>query len=184
MAFTPKKTAFSFIPPVFVFKDGTRLDTTSDSGDVDSMKSIYSMVTQWCILNELLVPAIKNKEQFVPNITTEMKSGLVSCIYSTNLKRLCVKEYLNDTLVQLNDTEQDNTMSRLIDLHIRILTEIDSTFLNLYVNRLIHTLSNLYPDLEKDEDLITWEDFFSEYPYLWLLFPIQWILRSTTPVYV
>jgi hypothetical protein len=83
-------------------------------------------------------------------------------------------------LALFEDTEFDKTTSRLYDLHLRLLTEIDSRTLNLYINNLTYGLTTLY-SLEED-DVIPWEELFRTYPYLWILFPIQQIMRDVTPI--
>lgn len=165
----------SIIPAVFKFG---RTDHYShhQANDIQSLKSLYNIITQWCIVNNFIILSYK-EDRYVPNITgSSMDFRIRQYIYELNIKRLCVSENLNEALTLFEDTEYDRTMSRLIDLHIQILAEVDSRFLNIYINKLIHGLSTLYKDDPAVD--VKWSDIFTNYPYLWLLFPLQWLMRT------
>lgn len=170
------KKAFFLIPSFFKINK-TIVSTDERSVDKESLQSLREYVTLWCIANKFLIPT--HNASYAPNINpSEMDNNLRHYIYSLNYKRLCIDSYLQELLVRLQDTSNDKTTSRLIDLHIQITTDIDPRFVNLYVNKLIHTLTYVYPDDNVDHE---WETIFSQFPYLWLIYVIQNIMRATTP---
>jgi hypothetical protein len=153
------------------------LSTDALSSDTEALKRLNDDVTLWCVSNEFIIKS-GDGLKFLPNITTtDMSNKLCRYIYSLNLKRLRVDPYLGELLVLMKDTEFDKTTSRLIDLHIQIITEHDARFINLYINRLVYALNTLYPN----DNEHSWQEIFTDYPYLWLLFPIQRLLRRLTP---
>jgi len=170
------KKAFSFLPSFFKI-DRQIVSTDERTSDKESLNTVRQYVTQWCILNKFLIPS--RNDSYVPNINpNEMDNQLRDYIYSLNFKRLCIDSYLQDLLSRLQDTEHDKTTTRLVDLHIQIMTDVDPRFINLYINKLIHTLSEIYPDDNVDH---TWQDIFEQLPYLWLIYVIQNIMRFATP---
>ena len=170
-------TNFFFIPAFFKI-GGTKVPSESKESDKESLQQLRTYVIEWCIKNNFLIPN-RNTDSYMPNIaTTDLDSRLRVYIYSLNFKRLCIKSYLNELLMLLKDTEYDKTTSRLIDLHIQITTEMDSRYVNLYISKLIHTLKNLYPDDVFDHE---WEVIFTKFPYLWLIYLIQVVMRQATP---
>lgn len=173
-----RKTVLYLLPVVYKL-NGYKLETAHEPQDQASLRQLFDRIRHWCILNQFLIPTLS--EEYVPNITgNSLDNKIRIFIYEMNFKRLCVKDYLTDALVLFEDTEFDRTTSRLYDLHIRLLTEIDSRTLNLYINNLHHGLTTIY-SLEED-DVISWEELFTTYPYIWLLFPIQQIMRDATPI--
>jgi hypothetical protein len=170
------KRAFSFIPAFFKI-GGKKISTDETVQDHESLETIKALVTHWCVANGFL---LRINTAVVPNIKADaLDSKLKEYIYSLNFKRLCVNTYLQELLVLLQDTPHDKTTTRLVDLHIQIMTEVDPKFINLYINKLIHVLSELYPDDVYDHE---WEVLFTQFPYLWLIYFIQNIMRSATPL--
>jgi hypothetical protein len=173
------KTVLYLLP--IAYKLGRqRLETSHEPQDPASLRLLFDRIKQWCIINQFLTPA-NVTGGYVPNIAGKsLDNNIRNFIYGMNFKRLCVRSYLDDALALFEDTEFDKTTSRLYDLHLRLLTEIDSRTLNLYINNLTYGLTTLY-SLEED-DVIPWEELFRTYPYLWILFPIQQIMRDVTPI--
>ena len=160
------------------------IDTAQESQDRESLRELYTLVTKWCVYHKFLI-LTDTGSRYVPNITKQdMRDQLCNFVYVVNFKRLCIPSYLDDALMLLRDTAFDKTISRLCDLHLRIVTEIDPRFLNLYVNKLEYALTHLYveEDEEDAEKPLSWSTLFSTYPYLWLLFPIQQLMRDLTPI--
>ena len=175
-----RRTILSLVPVLFRF-GRYRLETEHSTQDTASLQAMFDCIRKWCVVNQFLVHTSDGRS-YVPNITgAELNNRLRSFIYSTNFKQLCVREHLNTALAMFQDTNFDHTTSRLYDLHLRLITEIDSRVLNLYLNTLHHGLTTLYPR-DEDEDVIPWEEIFRTYPSIWLLFPIQQIMRDHTPV--
>lgn len=171
------KKAFSFIPSIFKI-DGCVILTDEKPSDRKSLELIHEYVTIWCISNQFLLPS--QNGGYVPNIDpSQINNRLREYIYTLNFKRLCIDSYLQELLIRLNDTEYDKTTTRLIDLHIQILTDIDTRFINLYINKLIYVLSTIYPDDVIDHE---WEMLFKQFPYLWIIYIIQHIMRHAMPM--
>lgn len=167
---------FFFIPSFFKINK-KQIDTHETPHDRESLELLNTYVTRWMITNRFLY---KNGNDYRPNIDPKNLHGTIpSHIYTLNFKRLCIDAHLQDLLIRLKDTEHDRTTTRLIDLHILIMTDIDPRFLNLYISKLIYTLKHLYPDDVVDHD---WEDLFHDMPYLWLIYVIQNIMRQFTPI--
>lgn len=171
-------TALEFVPSIF--KIGKKLtDTTQRPEDIVYLKKMYDAITQWCVQNEFLI-LTRSGDRYVPNIASvSMDSRIRNYIHDLNLKQLHIGSHLDEALALFRDTEYDKTMTRLIDLHIQISVEIDPRFLNLYINKLLFVLMRYQKGDE--EETFDWADIFAEYPYIWLLFPIQWIMRSAVP---
>ena len=168
--------SFFFIPSFFKL-NGKKISTDEQDGDIETLQLIKTYVTQWCVSNKFLLKT--EFGTYVPNIiNNELDNELRLHIYTLNFKRLCIDANLQDLLVRLQDTKHDKTTTRLVDLHIQLMTDIDSRFLNVYINKLIYTLETLYPDDVIDH---TWNDLFSRIPYLWLIYVIQNIMRQLTP---
>jgi len=168
-----KKALFYLLPTLFrTNRRNHFLHTDQSSTDKDSLKTLLDTITAWCVANEFLI-----RES--PIHTNAINGKLRQTIYTLNLKRLSTDQYLTELLDLLTDTTFDKTTSRLIDLHIQIITEIDPRFLNLYINKLHYVLTTIYPDETPEW---RWEEIFTTYPYLWLLFPIQRIMRQMTPL--
>ena len=175
------KTFLYMLPSTFKL-GRQKIETAHLPHDTESLKFLYDAIKKWCILNKFLIPTNDNTA-YVPNIaTTDLSGKLCIFIYELNFKRLCVNEYLNDALLLFQDTEFDRTTSRLYDLHLRLLTEIDSRFLNIYINNLHYGLSTLYSNNTSDEEVTSWESIFQTYRYIWILFPLQQIMRDHTPL--
>lgn len=173
-----KDAMLTLIPLFFRYRGGGgRITTAAQPSDEANQKQMNREIITWCIVNEFLLQTTTGSYQ--PNITTmeTMASRFCQHIFAMNLKRLCVSSCLNELLTLMCDTDYDKTTSRLIDLHIHLVTELDTRFLNNYTNKLYHVLSTVCPDTDTDT---TWQELFQTYPYLWLLFPIQHVLRSTT----
>jgi hypothetical protein len=171
------KTLLFLLPTAFQI-GRQRLDTAQLPHDQESLNALYTAVRRWCILNEFLITTADGS-RLVPNIAKPgMDNKIRTFIYEANFKRLNVRSRLNIALALFKDTEFDNTTSRLIDLHIRLLTELDSRFLNLYINKLHHGLMAFYPETEESAEVVPWEEVFAKYPFFWLLFPIQQLMRD------
>lgn len=175
-----KRSFFSFIPLAFRI-NGHNVETKQMPEDIVSLKMLYEIVTRWCISNDLLI-LTKVGDRYVPNIAEPgLENRIRNFIYNLNLKYLGVSTNLNEALVLFEDTEYDHLTSRLIDLHIRIVTEVDPRFINIYINKLVYTLDLLYKDNELVD--LSWErDILPQHPFLWLLFIIQTIMRDSSPV--
>ena len=175
----PHQEVIEFVPIIFGFRT-KNVESSYQSEDTTTLRSLHEQVIRWCINNEFLI-STSNGERYVPNIVNgNMDTKLQEFIYSINLKQLCIKRRLDEALLVFSDTEYDRTMSRLIDLHVLIVTELDSRFINIYINKLIYVLSSIYKD-DEDADL-KWIDIFKNYPYLWLVFVIQNIMRTSSPM--
>lgn len=171
------RNAFFFLPSFFKI-NGQYVSTDQIETDQRSLQTIRSYVTHWCIANRFLLNV--KGDTYVPNINRKDLDGeLKTHIYTLNFKRLCIDTYLQELLVRLEDTEHDKTTTRLVDLHIQIMTDVDTRYVNLYINKLIYTLSNIYPEDNVDHE---WEDLFERFPYLWLVYIIQMIMRQATPM--
>lgn len=158
--------------PVQIRIDGQYFDTEEQPQDKESAHALKQLVTVWCVENKLL---FRKNEKLYPTLD----SHFTDHIYTVNFRQLCQDTVLQELLVILEDTEQDRRTTRLIDLYIQICLTIDSRFLNLYINKLIHLLENIYPDAAADHD---WETIFATYPYLWLIYVVQSVLREHTPL--
>jgi hypothetical protein len=158
------------------------LDTTHQPQDAMELRIMFEHIKHWCVLNEFLVPT-KSENVYYPNIVgSASRIRLQLFVYEINFKRLCMRSYLKEALILFKDTEYDCTTSRLYDLYLRLLTETNPRILNLYINNLHHGLTSLYVDDFENDDILSWEEIFTTYPYLWLLFPIQQIMRDATPI--
>ena len=178
MALFRKKQELVLIPSSMMI-GGKEIDTAQRPEDIVTQQNLTSRVVKWCIFNSFLIMDLQGKNP-VANITgVDLKSRLPQYIYTMNLRRLCNQEFFNETLVFMADTDFDRPLSRMIDLHIQLATELDPRFLNLYIHKLIYTLDNVYPD-EVPE--VSWQTIFTSYPYLWVLFPIQKVMREATPI--
>ena len=169
------------IPSAFGIR-GQLVSTDQRPDDPASLKAMHEIIIRWCVTNEFLI-LTKTGERYVPNLATStMECRLRHYIYDLNLKRLCVSTLFKEALTIFEDTDYDRNMSRLMDLHLQIITEVDSGFVNLYVNKLVHVHTELY--VNDDEVDLSWTKLLADYPYLWLLFPIQWIMRNASPLRV
>lgn len=167
---------FSFLPSFFKI-DKRKISTDEIEGDNVSLQLMKSYVKNWCIANKFLLAT--QGGTYVPNITPDaMDNTLRAHIYSVNFKRLCIDANLQELLIQLQDTQHDKTTTRLVDLHILLMTDIDPHFLNLYISKLIYTLETLYPEDVVDHE---WTSLFARIPYLWLIYVIQHIMRQAAP---
>jgi len=176
-----RKTRLFLIPHFFKIEKYI-IDTTHQAQDATELRIMFDHIKHWCILNEFLIPTALENVYF-PNINGNTSLvRLPLFIYEVNFKRLCLRSYLKEALILFKDTEYDRTTSRLYDLHLRLLTETNPRILNLYINNLHHGLTTLYDDDFEDEEVLSWEDIFTTYPYIWLLFPIQQIMRDATPI--
>ena len=173
------KDLFELVPTAFGNR-GQVISTNNEPEDPASLKQMQEIIIRWCVTNQFFITTASG-DRYVPNLASaSIDCKLRHYIYELNLKRLCVSERFNDALMIFADTDYDKTMSRLIDLHLQIITEVDAGFVNLYINKLVHGLTALY-EADKDTDL-SWREILTDYPYFWVLFPIQWIMRNTNPV--
>ena len=162
----------NIVLPVEMRIDGRYFDTEEQPQDKESAQALKNMITLWCVENKLLG---RQGDRLYP----ELGSHFTDHIYSLNFRQLCQDQTLQNLLALLKDTTEDRRTTRLIDLYVQICLVVDARFLNLYLNKLVYLLDNIYPDAAADHD---WETIFKTYPYLWLLQLIQSVLREHTPL--
>lgn len=178
MALFRQSSGPSLVPSTLLIGDRT-VETTQRAEDVASQREMDLRVTRWCVFNRFLIQDAAG-QGLVANIAgTDMSLRLPRYLYAMNLKQLCKEDFFAETLAFLQDTDFEHPISRLIDLHVQLLTELDARFLNIYHGKLIHALNTIYPH-ETPE--LPWVSIFAQYPYLWVLFPIQRIMRDATPM--
>jgi len=173
-----KPSSIVLAPPVLII-NGKPVDTTQRPADILSQQTLDTRITRWCVFNQLLITD-QNGENPIANIMgNDLSLRLPRYIYTMNLKQLCRSDFFEETLRVLEDTEFDRPVSRLVDLHVQLLSELDPMFLNLYIGKLIYALTEAYPN---DPPELSWSMIFTAYPYLWTLFPIQRIMRDANIV--
>lgn len=170
------------VPYIFTYQ-GREIYTEEQPQDKESLEKLKTLVVRWAIDNKFLTittGSYQKDSKVIPNIITEgSKKPLIDYIYTLNFKVLYMKSNLDLLLRMLADTEQDKTISRLLDLQTKILMEVDSRFMLCYINKLIYILESTYPGVVREH---TWSDIFKTYPYIWLIYELQNIMREYTPI--
>ncbi len=165
------------------FKIGrTKLATEQIEADKESLLKLKAMVLEWCIFNNFMLRGVG--DSLLPNLDTSMGSRMRLYIYNLNFKSLCMQDNLNAFLDILRDTSFDQTTSRLHDLYINVVMELDARYVNLTINKLVHALNTVCPegdDDDEDNPDLLWTEIFQHYPYFWLVFLIQSLMRTFTP---
>ena len=155
-------------------------------GDADRVEQVrlHEMVTTWCRDNNLLISNATGSD-LIPNMSNGNAVGRLGIyLYSINIKVMNECDVF-DTLVRvLRDTEYDRLSSRLLDLYIQVCVELDAEFVNIYVNKikymLVHIAKITTPLADTPE--YPWDMVFDTMPHIWLVYVIQNILRSHTPL--
>ena len=149
--------------------------------DYDSLAILHELVEVWCIHNKFLL-LTDEVNKYLPNITTNADSKLPYNIYQINFKILIIESIFNKFLATCHDTTHDYTTSRLIDLHIRCMTELDSKFVDKYISKLKSNLESVEYLYKVEDDYISWDNIFKKVPHIWLIYIVQNIMRDYTPM--
>jgi hypothetical protein len=90
---------------------------------------------------------------------------------------MLLEDYRTSILRLLVDTEIDHTTSRVLNLHLSIISLIDTSYLDMYINRLYKGLEITEEPQGQDTDM-TWKQFHLNYPYFWVFFLLQSTLHK------
>lgn len=160
--------------------EGIEYDQSPD--DDASLRRTIELITIWCNYNRFMSPGVG----FQPTSEVEDKSKMPDLIFNLNWRSLTRTATLSGVIKTLHDTEDDRVMNRIFALHVELLTMIDPVFLTKMVNRLYAGLemTSVTPGPEdRDEDFITWPEIHTSFPYLWVIWLIQFVMHNeSTPV--
>lgn len=148
------------------------LDVTQDVSDDASQRMMIEHVEQWCKAQHYIVNGISQVT------SPKGAANIPTMLHNLDFRSLVYADNLDALLGTLRDTEIEYDMARILNLHVELISLGDPGYLTKFINKLYHALSLTSP---KDADH-TWSDIHKGFPYLWILYVIQIVLRKHAPV--
>ena len=140
--------------------------------DMIHMSIMESISQKWCTNNGFIQIARANARE-------GDRSNIPVLLLQQNFRALSVDMEFNGFIATMKDTEFDIKLEKIFDLYTRLMTEVDKSFLDKYINNLYLSLRVLLPD---GVDELIWNDRHINYPYLWVFYLIQRTLRNEIPL--
>lgn len=141
----------------------------------EMQSAMFNYIEEWCFAHNWITHSNSGPD-FVTLEKDREIYDVVSLAYSVVFRQLTEKTYRDHIISVLRDTEVDYTTTRLLQLHSTIASLVDTSFLNLYINRLYHGLE--VSDQFVDGRDMTWEEIHKEYPFMWLIFALHTVLQK------